>query len=186
VSHVDAYTASTGRITYVLRNESVLRPSLGSRASSRPSPRRAMRIVAGIAFALISLVWQGCSAGSSTAPPVQCAVGQHPIGTSCAWDPVFVAIGPGVTSDGCPVFSPTPASLHTNQVVEWTNNSTTTRTVYQFMGWNNGVPPTPLATVAPGQTSGGVFWSSAGSVSVYLSGCPSNTADWGSLVITVN
>jgi hypothetical protein len=145
-----------------------------------------MRIVAGIAFALISLVWQGCSAGSSTAPPVQCAAGQHPIGTSCAWDPVFVAIGPGVTSDGCPVFAPNPTSLHRNQVIQWTNNSSTVRTVYQFMGFNNGVPPSPLTTVNPGQTSGGVYWSGAGNVSVFLSGCPSNQADWGSLVITLN
>lgn len=144
-----------------------------------------MRIIAGITFALIGLVCQGCST-ASTAPQTQCAAGQHALGTSCAWNPVQIAIGPSLTADGCPVFSPNPASAHTNQLVEWTNNSPATLTVYQFEGFNNGVPSNPLTTVTPGQTSGGVFWASSGDVSVFLSGCPSNSADWGAVVITVN
>ena len=144
-----------------------------------------MRIVAGVMFALIGLVSQGCS--SSTAPPTQtCGAGQHAVGTSCAWDPVLVTLGASVTSDGCPVFSPNPVSLHTNQPVEWVNNSATSRTVYQFEGFNNGVPPAPLVTVGAGQTSGGIFWSASASIYVFLSGCPSNQADWGSVIITVN
>jgi hypothetical protein len=146
-----------------------------------------MRIVSGITFALFVLAGQGCS--GATAPDTtstQCAAGQHAVGASCAWNPAQVTLGPSATADGCPVFSPNPVSVHTNQLVEWTNNSSTSRTVYQFEGFNNGVPSNPLSTVAPGQTSGGVYWSSAGSISVFLSGCPSNSADWCTVIVTVN
>ena len=145
-----------------------------------------MRIVASIAFAVFAVVCQACSSGSTAPQTVQCPTGQHALGTTCAWDPVVVTLGPSLTSDGCPVFSPSPVSAHTNQVVKWTNNSSSSRTVYQFEGFNNGVPPVPLATVSPGQTSNGVFWSTAGTISVYLSGCASNQSDWQSIIITVS
>lgn len=145
-----------------------------------------MRIVAGVMFALIGLAGLGCSSSSTAPQGPTCATGQHAVGSSCAWDVVQVTLGPSVTSDGCPVFSPNPVSLHSNQAVEWVNNSSSTETVYQFEGFNNGVPPAPLVTVGAGQTSGGVFWSSAGNVSVFLSSCNSNEADWGSVIITLN
>jgi hypothetical protein len=144
-----------------------------------------MRVVAGLIVALIGLASQACSSSTTAAQTVQCPAGQHALSTSCAWDPVVVTLGPSLTTDGCPVFSPNPVSAHTNQVVQWVNNNSASRTVYQFEGFNNGVAPVPLTSVNPGQTSGGIFWSSAGSILVYLSGCPSNQSDWGAITITV-
>ena len=104
-----------------------------------------MRVVAGFIVALIGVASQGCSSGATTdVQTVQCPAGQHALATSCAWDPVVVTIGPSLTADGCPVFSPNPVSAHTNQLVQWTNNNSAARTVYQFEGFNNGVPPVPL------------------------------------------
>ena len=141
-----------------------------------------MRILAGITFALIGIVLQGCSSSGPTA--AQCPAGQHALSSGCAYDALQVAIGPSLDSAYCPTFSPNPASAHTNQLIEWTNNTSTTLTVYQFEGWNNGVPPVPLTTIGPGQTSGGLFYSSAGSVEVYAGGCGDPYE--GTLVITVN
>jgi hypothetical protein len=142
-----------------------------------------MRIIAGFTFALIGLVSQGCSSSNSATAP-QCPAGQHALSVGCAYDALQIAIGPGLDSPNCPTFSPNPASAHTNQLIEWTNNTSTTLTVYQFEGFNNGVPPVPLTTVSPGQTSGGLFYSTAGSVSVYAGGC-GNISE-GTLIITVN
>ena len=142
-----------------------------------------MRILAGVTFALIGLVLQGCS--SSSGPTAsQCPAGQHALSSGCAYDALQIAIGPSMASANCPTFSPNPASAHANQLIEWTNNTSTTLTVYQFEGFNNGVPPVPLTTVDPGQTSGGIFYSSAGSISVYAGGC-GDIAE-GTLIITVN
>jgi len=143
-----------------------------------------MRILAGVTFALIvGLVSQGCSSSTSPAAAT-CPAGQHALSTGCAYDALQIAIGPGGTSASCPTFAPNPASAHTNQLIEWTNNTSATLTVYQFEGFNNGVPPVPLTTVSPGQTSGGVYYSSAGSISVYAGGC-GNVGE-GNIVITVN
>jgi hypothetical protein len=143
-----------------------------------------MRILAGVTFALIGLVLQGCSSSDSPTA-AQCPAGQHALsGGDCAYDALQVQIGPGDASANCPTFSPNPASAHTNQLIEWTNNTSTSLTVYQFEGFNNGVPPVPLTTVNPGETSGGVFYSSAGSISVYAGGC--GDISEGTLIITVN
>jgi hypothetical protein len=142
-----------------------------------------MRILAGVTFALVGLVLQGCSS-SSGPTAAQCPAGQHALSSGCAYDALQVAIGPGVDSPGCPTFSPNPASAHTNQLIEWTNNTSATLTVYQFEGFNNGIPPVPLTTVGPGQTSTGLFYSSAGSISTYAGGC--GDIGEGQLIITVN
>ena len=141
-----------------------------------------MRILAGLTFALIGLVLQGCSSSGPTA--AQCPAGQHALSSGCAYDALQIAIGPSMASQYCPTFSPNPASAHSNQLIEWTNNTSGTVTVYQFEGFNNGVAPVPLTTVDPGQTSGGIFYSSAGSVSVFTGGC-GNPSE-GTLIITVN
>ncbi|HTB77431.1 MAG TPA: hypothetical protein VK762_29505 [Polyangiaceae bacterium] len=144
-----------------------------------------MRPVSHAASVLVILGCQACSAASSSETPVvQCPAGQHALSTSCAWDPVEVAIGPGTDASGCPVFSPNPVSAHENQLVEWTNNTSASLTVFQFEGTNNGVPATPLTTVNAGATSGGIFWSNAGSIAVYPSGCSS--ASGGTIIVTVN
>ena len=144
-----------------------------------------MRLASHAASLLVVLGCQACSAASSSeTPPVQCPAGQHALSTSCAWDPVEVAIGPGTDASGCPVFSPNPVSAHENQLVEWTNNTSTALTVYQYEGTNNGVPATPLTTVNAGETSGGIFWSNAESIAVYKGGCSS--ASGGTVVVTVN
>ncbi len=142
-----------------------------------------MRILAGVTFALIGLISQGCSSSDSPTA-AQCPAGQHALSSGCAYDAVQIAIGPDDASAGCPTFSPGTASAHTNQLIEWTNNTSATLTVYQFEGFNNGVAPVPLTTVGPGQTSGGIFYSSAGSISVFAGGC-GNVAE-GTVVITVN
>ena len=142
-----------------------------------------MRILAGVTFALIGLVLQGCSSSDSPTA-AQCPAGQHALSSGCAYDALQIAIGPSNASANCPTFSPNPASAHANQLIEWTNNTSTTLTVYQFEGFNNGVPPVPLTTVDPGQTSGGIFYSSAGSISVYAGGC--GDVGEGTLIITVN
>jgi hypothetical protein len=142
-----------------------------------------MRILAGVTLALIGFISQGCSSSDSPTA-AQCPAGQHALSSGCAYDALQIAIGPSEASAGCPTFSPSPASAHENQLIEWTNNTSATLTVYQFEGFNNGVPPVPLTTVDPGQTSGGIFYSSAGSVSVYATGC--GNVDEGVVVITVN
>ncbi len=144
-----------------------------------------MRLASHAASLLVVLGCLACSATSSSeTPAVQCPPGQHALSTSCAWDPVEVAIGPAMDASGCPEFSPNPVSAHENQLVEWTNNTSTTLTVFQYEGTNNGVPPTPLTTVNPGATSGGIFWSNAESITVYPGGCSS--ANGGTIVVTVN
>ena len=147
-----------------------------------------MRIVTAIMVVLIGVASQGCAKTGVTdtqTNTAQCASGQHAISsTDCAWNPVIVAIGPTLATDGCPVFSPNPVAVHTNQLVEWTNNYSAAVTVYQFEGFNNGVAPLPLTSVNPGQTSGGVYWSTAESISVFTSKC--SGTDWGSITITVN
>jgi hypothetical protein len=135
-----------------------------------------MRIVALITFGLAILACHGCSdsaATSSRASP--CPAGQHPLSVGCAWDPLVIVIGP--VDAGCPRFSPDPASAHENQLVEWMNDTSATLTVDQDEASNTGIP---LATIDPGQTSAGEFWSSAGDLTVSIEGCGSSG---GSIVI---
>ena len=148
-----------------------------------------------LTLALAVGIGQGCGTASSTTtqPQIQCAAGQHSLGTSCAWDAVTITIGPALDAgqlansfpksdaDGCFAFSANPTSVHTSQAVQWLNNSSSTITIYQS-------PATPLTTVAPGQTSGGVNWASAGTVTYRPSTCQSgtNTPYYGVVVITVN
>lgn len=133
-------------------------------------------------FALLVSVCHGCSedpaTSNATAP---CAAGQHPLSVGCAWDPVVIAVGGVNDASGCPGFSPDPVSIHENQLVQWTNDTSATLTIYQSEGTNNGAPPKVLAIVAPGQTSAGEFWSSAGTVTVYSGGCASSSG--GSITI---
>ncbi len=153
-----------------------------------------MRHVFRVMFVLAVAAVQGCGTTTTTAtqPQVQCAAGQHSLGTSCAWDAVTITIGPGLdayqvanaspnAAAGCFAFSANPTSVHTSQAVQWTNNSSSTITIYQS-------PATPLVTVAPGQTSGGVNWASAGTVTYRPSSCQSgtNTPYYGVVTITVN
>jgi hypothetical protein len=141
-----------------------------------------MRIVPHVTFALIVSMGQGCSdntAASTTA--AQCPAGQHPLSVGCAWDPVAIAIGPVDDASGCPQFSPNPASAHENQLVKWTNDTAAALTVYEFEGTNSGVPSKLLATLAPGQTSTGDFWSTAGTVTVFTTGCSASSG--GSIAI---
>ena len=148
-----------------------------------------MRVVIPIAFALSVLVCQACSdtnADSQTA--VQCPAGQHALSTSCAWDPITIQLGPAIalnasgTPSGCPVQSPNPASAHTNQLVQWQNNTAGTLTVFQSLG---GTAQTPLSTAAAGQLSGGVFWGSAETITIATTGC-NYLIYHGSITITVN
>ena len=133
-----------------------------------------MRVVPHAAFALLALVFAlvclSCSASTAASSEAPCAVGQHPLSVGCAWDPVKIAIEPGAGASGCPVFSPTPASAHENQLVQWTNDTSATVTVYQYEGTNTGTAPKALATIGAGQTSAGEFWGSAGDVTVFVDG----------------
>jgi hypothetical protein len=152
-----------------------------------------MRHVLGVMLALAVGVGQGCSASpTASQPQTQCAAGQHVLGTSCAWDTVTITIGPGLdayqvanaspgAAAGCFVFSANPTSVHTNQLVQWVNNSTATITIFQS-------PATPLTTVGPGQTSGGVYWASAGTVTYRPSTCAAGGVlpYYGVVTITVN
>ena len=139
-------------------------------------------------------IGQGCApAPTDSQSQVQCPSGQYVLGTSCAWDPVTITIGPGLDAyqlansfpaadaAGCFAFSANPMSVHRDQLVEWTNNTSATITIYQS---NN----TPLITVAPGQTSAGTFWSSAGTVTYSPSTCKAttNTPYYGVITITLN
>lgn len=144
-------------------------------------------------LALAVGVSQGCgTTTTATQPQTQCPAGQHSLGTTCAWDTVTITIGPGLDAGqvahslpadaaGCFAFSANPTSVHTNQLVQWTNNSSATITIYQS-------PATPLTTVGPGQTSGGVYWSNAGTVTYRPSSCQAgtNTPYYGVVTITVN
>jgi hypothetical protein len=157
-----------------------------------------MRTTARVALAFIVLACLGCPAIATTEPatPVQCPAGQRVVGTACGWNPVTITIGPDVQTfsfipleggqaqqrslPGCFVFSPNPQSVHLNQPVYWTNNSTVAVTVFQT---NTG---TPLATVAPGQNAGGVFWSSAGVVAFTVGSCASVDAKNGQIIVTLS
>ena len=153
-----------------------------------------MRHVLRAMVVLAVVLGQGCgTTTTATQPQVQCQAGQHSLGTSCAWDDITITIGPGLdagqvahsfpASDaaGCFAFSANPASAHTNQAVQWVNNSSSAVTIYE-------APALPLTTVAPGQTSGGVNWSTAGTVTYRPSTCQSgtNTPYYGVITITVN
>jgi hypothetical protein len=127
-------------------------------------------------------------AKSTTAPTAQCPVGQHVLANSCAYDFVTITIGPGMQgssySGTCPLFSPTPASAKANQGVQWVNNTTVTLTVNQSTG-------VPLVTVNPGQTSGQVYWRTAGNVGFGVAACNGQPAVgysqyYGALTVTVN
>lgn len=155
--------------------------------------RKGTRHVLTFMFAIAVAAGQGCGTSTTpTQPQTQCPAGQHVLGTSCAWDPVTISIGPGLdafqvsnaspgAAAGCFAFSGNPASAHTNQLVQWTNNSSATITIFQS-------PATPLTTVGPGQTSGGVYWGSAGTVAYRPSTCASGTQTpyYGVITITVN
>jgi hypothetical protein len=144
-------------------------------------------------FALAAAVGLGCSASPTAAQPqVQCAAGQHVLGTSCAWDTATITIGAGLdafqvanaspgAAAGCYAFSANPASVHTNQLVQWVNNSSATITIFQS-------PAVPLTTVAPGQTSGTVYWSTTGTVTYRPSSCAAAGVlpYYGIATITVN
>jgi hypothetical protein len=65
----------------------------------------------------------------------------------------------------CPTFSPQPASAATGQSVQWFNNSGSDITLFQ------APDHTPIVTIAAGLTSGGVFWSQAGTIAYTASTC---------------
>ncbi|MDB4875574.1 MAG: hypothetical protein JWM41_2020 [Gemmatimonadetes bacterium] len=140
----------------------------------------------------------GCPT-DSTQPhdtPTACPAGQRALSVGCGWLPDTITIGPGVQTNtvtplnggapqqisitGCFLFSPNPLSVHRNQPVYWTNNSTVSVTVFSY---GSGTP-TPYVTLAPGQSGGGVFWSSAGFAAYSVSSCTSGDGKPGQLVIT--
>lgn len=138
-----------------------------------------------VALATVALAL-GCVAPTASTT-TQCPTGQHAVGTSCAYDAVIITIGPGqmggAFTTNCPTFSPNPASTRANQVVQWTNNTTGALTVYRSTG-------TPLVTVNPGQTSGGIYWSTAGNIAYGVGTCSGNGTSYsqyyGAISVTVN
>jgi len=148
-----------------------------------------MRNIVPSAFALVLVAAIACGTSPTGADnKTQCPAGQHALSTSCAWDPITIQLGPAIalnasgTPSGCPVQSPNPASAHTNQLVQWQNNTAGTLTVFQSLG---GTAQTPLSTAAAGQLSGGVFWGSAETITIATTGC-NYLIYHGSITITVN
>jgi hypothetical protein len=150
-----------------------------------------------IALAAIVLAWQGCAAitSDSQTTPIQCPAGQHALSASCAWDTVVDTITTAVQTQlrspinggtptafplaGCYIMSADPVSVHTSQLLSWMNTTSSTITITQTGG-------IPLVTIPPGQTSGGVYWSSAGGVAYSLSTCTGGAnATASRIIITV-
>ena len=71
----------------------------------------------------------------------------------------------------CSPFTANPASVKVNQTVEWFNNSGAAVTLFQQYAINSGQAATPIVTIPAGQTSNGVFWRQAGTISYTDSNC---------------
>lgn len=151
-----------------------------------------MRVIPLGVAGVLSVLVLGCG-GSQTAAPQQCPEGQYALSKGCGWIPAVVDVGPDLQIDqgaggstyqhgpGCYAFHPNPVSVHTAQLVEWRNDTGVSITISTSDG-------TPLTTVAPGATSGGVFWPTAGTRSVRPSSCVSslNPPYYADITVTVN
>jgi hypothetical protein len=171
-------------------------PSLAIGRSYHPCGLETMQTSVHIALAAIIFAWQGCAAITSdsqaTNNTVECPAGQHALSSSCAWDTVVDTIRTTVQTEtltplnggapqtkplaGCYTMSADPVSVHTNQALSWMNTTSATITLTQSGG-------IPLATLAPGETSRGVYWSSAGGIAYSLSTCTGGVAAKASQII---
>jgi plastocyanin len=100
---------------------------------------------------------------------------------------VVVTIGPSLQYSGaaynnssyaqCFQFSPNPAVVKTNQVIQWRNNTNSAVTVA-------GSGAVPWVSVGPGATSAGLTFQQAGSVRYGLLDCHPTSANAGVVVDT--
>jgi outer membrane biogenesis lipoprotein LolB len=87
-----------------------------------------------------------------------------PTNNAAPFTAITISLDP---SSGCATFTPSPASAQVDESVEWTNDSGSQITLYQFEGFNNGVAPLPITTIQPGETSSGVEWTQNEIVTYY-------------------
>ncbi len=137
------------------------------------SPTRGViRTTLALLAATVLTAASGCPT-SSTEPkqtPLDCAKGYYQVGNACQPRPDLVTIVISSTqvstnlSGFCPTFTPNPASVKVNQDFRFQNLSGKTLTI---MGWG----ASPWVTVAPGEYSSAMSFTSSGRVLHTVSGC---------------
>lgn len=94
--------------------------------------------------------------------------------------PVRVSLTPNPGSAACVIADPEPASVRVKQGISFVNHSSAPLTIVLVED------DLPLVTVAPGDTSGAVKFTTAGLRQYYSQACGSGTAERHTLAVTVN
>ena len=94
--------------------------------------------------------------------------------------PVRVKLTPKPGSAACVIADPEPASVRVKQGISFVNHSSVAVTIVLVED------DLPLLTVAPGDTSGAVKFTSAGLRQYYSQACGSGTAERHTLAVTIN